>query len=260
MLLLIDSDLVSHRVGFGCESKVTEEQARFEGSTAGERIVEPVEVAIERTEALLQEIFVALGTSEARLYLTDSDGNFRKTIYPDYKANRKGKPRPVHLQAIEDYLIQSHGAVRAVGEEADDLLGISQTICWENNKESVICSIDKDLLMIPGSHYNFIKKEFTEISPEEGQYRFYTQLLMGDATDNISGCPKVGEKKAEKALQPFFGDEIGLCHAVYEQYSNAYPNLCIDELDDMITMIGQLVNIRKHVGELWQSPLSKGVL
>jgi 5'-3' exonuclease len=127
---------------------------------------------------------------------------------------------------------------------------------WEDEKEqSVIVSIDKDLLQIPGSHYNFVKSEFTEVSEEEGMFSFYIQLLMGDSTDNVSGCPGIGPKKAEKALRPFIGDEEGMYRAVVDKYTEAYPQLAEEEIEDIIITTGRLVWIRRKEGELWLPPI-----
>jgi len=246
MRVFVDGDIISHRVGYGCEKKV-----------GGEKVVEPVEVAYQRATDLLDNIMVTLGVSEFEgLYLTDSKGNFRKQVSSDYKANRVDVVRPIHLEAIEAYLLQEYGAVRAIGEEADDLLGIAQTACYEADIESVIVSVDKDLLQIPGGHYNFVKDEFTEVDEDEGLYRFYTQLLMGDMTDNVRGCPGIGEKKAEKILRSGYGDEETLYQLVFDSYSDALPDRTEKDVHQLIEINGRLVSIRKHVGEMWIPPFA----
>lgn len=64
----------------------------------------------------------------------------------------------------------------------------------------VICSVDKDLLQIPGKHYNFVKKEFCEISEIEGLRNFYKQMLIGDPADNIFGVKGIGKVKAANLI------------------------------------------------------------
>jgi hypothetical protein len=78
--------------------------------------------------------------------------------------------------------------------EADDLLGINQT------KDTIICTIDKDLRQVPGQHYNFVKDEIFTVNLQEGLLWFYTQMLTGDASDNISGIRGIGLKKAHTHL------------------------------------------------------------
>jgi hypothetical protein len=88
------------------------------------------------------------------------------------------------------------------GFEADDALALAQT------EDTIICSIDKDLLMVPGRHYNWRKEEFTDVTYESGVKWFCTQLLQGDwSTDSIIGCghleTKVYGPKAAKAGQAY---------------------------------------------------------
>lgn len=254
MVALIDGDIVAFRCAASCQSVGI-------SATTGEKeiVVLPVEIGYARVNEMMDAIIQETKASSYKVFLTDSDGNFRKTVYPEYKANRKDVARPILLKQLNDFLIQAWSALRAVGEEADDLLGIEQTRynrfeCCRTDDESIICSIDKDLHQIAGRHYNFVKKEFSEITEEEGLYFFYKQLLMGDSTDGISGCPGIGPKKAEKLLDPVTGDEEAMMQVVWETYEQCFPNLNVDELEELITVVGRVVFIRKHVGELWTIP------
>jgi DNA polymerase-1 len=78
--------------------------------------------------------------------------------------------------------------------EADDVLGILAT----KNPDTIIWSEDKDLLTIPAKHW--INGELATITEEEANYNFLFQTLVGDSTDNYSGCPTVGPKTANKLL------------------------------------------------------------
>ena len=129
-------------------------------------------------------------------------GNFRKDIYDKYKANRKDiEP---HLKAAltygHEYMIEKYSAVMANGMEADDLVAIWAAEAREMDKSYIIVGIDKDLLQIPGWHYNFVKKETQKISEDEGHLKLMLQCLTGDNSDNIPGIKGVGPKKAEKIL------------------------------------------------------------
>ena len=79
--------------------------------------------------------------------------------------------------------------------EADDALGLKQ------DSDTMICSIDKDLLMCEGNHYNFVKKEFKQVTKEEGTRFFYQQMITGDSADNILGIRGLGKVKASKLLK-----------------------------------------------------------
>ena len=153
-----------------------------------------VESALLVLDRQIQEILYVTDTQEYKIFLTGKD-NFRKILYPEYKANRKDKPKPQHLQALRTFLVENWSAVISDGCEADDLLGVNQT------NETIICSIDKDLLQIAGRHFNWVKSEFYDQSEFGGIKHFYLQLLQGDRGDNIPGIDGIGPKKAERFLE-----------------------------------------------------------
>ncbi|NBW29079.1 hypothetical protein EBR37_01720 [bacterium] len=214
MKALIDADIVAYRVA--CTLQDDDAQ----------------EFAYARTEDLVDQILVNTEATEYNLYLTGKD-NFRYTIYPEYKAHRP-KEKPVWLEAIRQYLIATFNAEVIDGMEADDALGLNQT------EDSVICSIDKDLLMIPGKHYNFVKDEFYDVTEFEGLKHFYKQCLMGDRSDNIKGIEKIGTKKADKLLA-----ECETEKHLFDAVRNAYGN------DEEFKMNAQVLWIRQKGKENW---------
>ena len=130
-------------------------------------------------------------------------GNFRHDIYPDYKANRKELDPKIKkaLNYGHKYMVDYHGAIMADGMEADDLVSIWATEQRDYGADSVIVGIDKDLLQIPGWHYNFVKKlEPSYVDPDTAHYNLMLQCLTGDSADNIPGIKGIGPKKAEKIL------------------------------------------------------------
>ena len=125
--------------------------------------------------------------------------NFRKHINPEYKANRKGGRKPLCFKAALEYCKEEYPFRQFANLEADDVIGIIATT--ENDNEYVIVSEDKDLLTIPGLHWNLKTKEIYSLSEEEADFNFFAQTLTGDAVDNYKGCPNVGKVTAEKLLQ-----------------------------------------------------------
>lgn len=112
----------------------------------------------------------------------------------EYKGNRKDARKPVYYDQVREYLIKYHDAIVLENVEADDMLAIEQS------DNTVIASIDKDLLQVPGKHYNWVKEEKVLIEPAIGLKKLYIQVLTGDSTDNIPGIPGVGPVKARKIL------------------------------------------------------------
>ena len=196
-------------------------------------------IAIYRMNELLDQILVKTDATEYRAFLTGED-NFRKQIYPEYKANRT-QPKPRHLNDCRDYAIKEFNAEAEYGLEADDLLGIHQT------EETIICSLDKDLLQIPGRHFQWAiagngwSKDDAFYMQDEvsANIQFYKQCLMGDKSDNIKGIEGIGPKKAEKILKGTIEEQ-----KLFDKVRIAYGN------DDEFLMNGSCLWIlrydRKH--------------
>ena len=142
--------------------------------------------------------------------------NFRKSLSPIYKANRVNNMTEQEQELFDaayDHLSEYWGAVAAGGQEADDLLAT-----WNTTNEGIICSIDKDLLQVPGVHYNFRKHKFTTVSEAEGSLLLHKQMLMGDTTDNIKGIPGIGPAKANKILKDVpFKDHLSAVKKAWQE-------------------------------------------
>jgi len=201
MEALIDMDLVCFR----CASSAEQDD---EG------------IAIYRLNELLDQILTKTEATSYRAFLTGKR-NFRKDIYPEYKANRKA-PKPIHLDACRDYAMQNLNAELAPdGLEADDALGINQT------DSTIICTLDKDLLQVPGKHFSWEisgkgwmrPDKFVDQTELEGYRLFYQQCLKGDTSDNVKGIEKIGEKKSAVILAPC-QTEQEMFNTVREMYGN----------------------------------------
>lgn len=212
----------------------------------------PEGIAKARMSETIGVILDITNTSHYRIFLSDSKENFRLSLFPNYKANRTKQEKPTHHEALSNYIANHWNAEIAWGEEADDALGINQT------DDTIICTIDKDLLQIPGKHFNWVTGNFKTISETEGLYRFYKQLLVGDSTDNITAkeglsCPNIGEVKAAKALEGCSTEEE-LFQTTCKLFKQACPDNSVEELSARILLTGQLVKIRQKEGEIWTLP------
>ena len=124
--------------------------------------------------------------------------NFRKSIYPNYKYNRKSKRKPVCYKPIKEWLVNNYNSAEWEGLEADDVLGILSTsnLVGENN---IVVSEDKDLLTIPGLLWR--NGELLIIKKEQADYNHLYQTLVGDTTDGYGGLKGVGHKRALEILK-----------------------------------------------------------
>jgi len=216
MLALIDADLISYPVAASCED-CTED------------------IAIARADKLIQDILDVTNATSYNAYLTGSN-NFRKVIYPEYKANRKDKPLPKHLNLLREHLVTEWKVQVTDGYEADDALGIDLT----HYPDAFVCSYDKDLDMLPGRHYNWYKNIIYDVSETEGLQSFYRSLLIGDRADNIIGVRGLGKVKAGKLIDPLTTEEemLKLTRELYQD-------------DVRYKMNAQCLWILRKEGEVW---------
>jgi DNA polymerase-1 len=158
--------------------------------------------AIQYFEELLQKILEKTEATDYILAFSDKD-NWRKSVLPTYKGNRADKRKPLLLKFMREYAQHKHQSVTLPEMEGDDVLGIWSTMPskLEPVREFIICTIDKDLKTIPGTHYNFGKDEMFEITEHQADRYHMMQTLTGDTTDGYAGCPGCGPKGAEKVLQ-----------------------------------------------------------
>lgn len=124
--------------------------------------------------------------------------NFRYKIYPDYKKNRPEK-HPI-IDVLNKYLVESFEAIEAHNAESDDYV-FSYSQLPEYKGRCIICSVDKDMLQVPGIHYDYQKNRFHIIDEETALYNLAIQMIMGDAADGIPGLRGYGPKKAEKLIR-----------------------------------------------------------
>lgn len=240
MKVLIDGDILLYRIGYSTED------------------VSPW-IARARMDETINNIMDSTGGNQFQIYLSDNTKNtHRYKISQDYKANRV-QPRPRHYEFLKIYLIEEYLAEIVAEMEADDMLGIMQD---KEGKSTIIASIDKDLLQIPGLHYDIVKHEFSEVSKWGGMKWFYSQMLIGDSSDNVKGCPGIGKIKANKLLEGCeeFNESV-MFECVLRAYIKQLPEENKESILERIRIVGQLVKIMQRPDEgLWQFPVSMEIV
>ncbi len=137
---------------------------------------------------------------------------FRDDLYADYKANRPPMPDELRsqVQPILD-AVEAMGLplLRVAGVEADDVIGTLCKNASEAGMSVLVSTGDKDLAQLVNQNVTLINtmndsrldrdgvKAKFDVFPE--QIIDYL-ALVGDASDNIPGVPKVGAKTAAKWL------------------------------------------------------------
>jgi len=208
-----------------------------------------------RVQGRINGIMEATGADSYQGYITTDDkSNFRydvATIQP-YKGNRKGKEKPRWYQQIRNFLVDHRGAIEVQGMEADDAISIAQRTSEE---ETVICSRDKDLNIVPGNHYSWAcgnqKEKPLWYQTEIGGLRcFYKQLLTGDTVDNILGLYRVGQKSTYCKDLDSIHNEFKMYTHVKEQYDKRFGSYSEKFLEEN----GRLLWMLEYEGQVWRPP------
>jgi DNA polymerase-1 len=189
MKLLIDADILLYRAAASVENEVEFEDDIWVLWTDENEAIEAFSLSVA---SLLERA----DTYGYLLCFSDSK-NFRKDILPSYKGQRTQR-KPMGFKSIRERLLKeyAHVVVSKPTLEADDCIGILAT---KFPDDYAIWSADKDLKQIPGKHLT--EDGFVDVSPEDADLFFYTQVLTGDTADNYKGCPGVGPVKAEALLR-----------------------------------------------------------
>lgn len=149
----------------------------------------------------LKEIMEHTNSSNGVVFIKGAD-NFRYQVDIAYKGNRKDTIEPEVKDRIEMlYEYAKDFCILSDNGEADDHCGITAREALDAGALYIVSHIDKDLNAIPGWHHNFRTGEIYHMDDSQA-YRFLmTQVLTGDATDNIQGLRGVGNKTAEKLIK-----------------------------------------------------------
>ena len=144
---------------------------------------------------------------------------FRSEAYAQYKAQREETPEDIRrsVPVIKEVLAAMRIPVLEVeGFEADDVIGTLAKKAGQEGVKTYMLTPDKDYGQLVGGNVVMYRPRHGggyETLDADGVCAKYgisstAQVidllgLMGDAADNIPGCPGVGEKTAVKLLQQF---------------------------------------------------------
>ena len=153
---------------------------------------------------------------------------FRHEAYEQYKAQREETPEAIRLSVpiIKD-IIRAYRIpiLEVAGYEADDVIGTLATEAGQQGITTYMMTPDKDYGQLVSENVFMYRPKhtggFEVMGIEQVKAKFDIQStqqvidmlgLMGDASDNIPGCPGVGEKTAQKLISEFGSIENLLEH------------------------------------------------
>ena len=159
-----------------------------------------------------------------------SGPTFRHEAYEQYKAQREETPEVIRLSVpiIKDIIRAYRIPILEVqGFEADDVIGTLATQAGKQGIPTYMMTPDKDYGQLVSENVYMYRpkygdKEFDIMGVEEVKAKFNITSplqvidmlgLMGDSSDNIPGCPGVGEKTAQKLIAEYGSIENLLEHS-----------------------------------------------
>ncbi|MCL2678317.1 MAG: DNA polymerase I, partial [Clostridiales bacterium] len=215
--LLIDGSSLIHRAFYALPLLRTS-QGEFSNAVYGLTV-------------MLNKILDSMAPDYVAVCFDKSRQTFRKEMAADYKATRQATPSELKSQfATAKEVINALGLAweELEGYEGDDLLGTLAASAEREGLDAYVLSGDRDVLQLIDDHtmVYLTKKGIGEMELwDREKVREHYNLspaqlidlkgLMGDASDNISGVPGVGEKTALKLLHQF-GDIENLLSALEE--------------------------------------------
>ena len=168
----------------------------------------------------LEDVLKKEAPSHIGVAFDPSGPTFRHEAYEQYKAQREETPEAIRLSVpiIKD-IIRAYRIpiLEVAGYEADDVIGTLATEAGKQGITTYMMTPDKDYGQLVSENVFMYRpkygdKEFEVMGVEQVKEKFKitspTQVidmlgLMGDSSDNIPGCPGVGEKTAQKLIEQF---------------------------------------------------------
>ncbi len=209
----------------------------------------------------LEEVLKKENPTHIGVAFDPSGPTFRHEAYEKYKAQREETPEAIRLSVpiIKDIIRAYRIPILEVsGFEADDVIGTLATEADKKGITTYMMTPDKDYGQLVTDHVFMYRpkygdKEFEILGVEQVKAKFDISSpaqvidmlgLMGDASDNIPGCPGVGEKTAQKLIAEFGSVENLLQHT--DQLKGALKTK-VETNKEMITFSKFLATIKIDV-------------
>ena len=230
-LVIVDGHSLIYRSFMAFQGSASQKALEFSVKRTGE-----ITTAVYGFTSTLLSVLSMVEPTHLAVALDAPEKTFRHEKDATYKATRAAMPDELKTQAarIRQVLDAFNMPVFVEpGYEADDVLGTLARQARELGVETVLVTLDSDLLQLvePGVAV-FMYRPYIKAAPavtydENGVRERYglepAQIpdykgLKGDPSDNIPGVPGIGEKTATKLLQQF-----GTIEAIYARIDEVTP-------------------------------------
>ena len=167
----------------------------------------------------LEEVKTLFSPTHLAVAFDPAGKTFRHEIYEPYKAQRQETPEDIRksVPVIKDIIRAYNIPILEVEHyEADDVIGTAASRFASADTEVYMLTPDKDYGQLVGQNIWMLRPmkggTFEKLGPDEINAKYGIDSpkkvidllgLMGDSSDNIPGCPGVGEKTAVTLIKQF---------------------------------------------------------
>lgn len=168
---------------------------------------------------VLEEILKTESPSHIAVAFDPSGPTFRHEAYEEYKAQREATPEDIKLSVpIIKQIVAAYNIpiLEVPGFEADDVIGTISKLAEQSDFNVYMLTPDKDYAQLVSDKVFIYRPrhgggyETLDVQGVKDKWGISSPSqvidllgLMGDSSDNIPGCPGVGEKTAVKLLNDF---------------------------------------------------------
>ena len=205
--LLVDADFIKYHVPYFCYNDYG---LNDKGRVDLELLQETTDKVIaELTDIFLFKDYIYIFSGKKKNGYRDKIAQLR-----EYKGKRRSR-EPLYASVFDDmdavmyYIVTKYKTIYEPTLEADDVISYVY-----NKDKHVIYSKDKDLMQIPGYHYDIKKNDIIEVSEDDAYMMLIKQVMIGDSTDGIMGLHRYGIKKYEKDFKLMLTPEEAYKRAV----------------------------------------------
>lgn len=248
MYAILDFKAVIKHTYYGCDDK----EALFCEQT-GRRFATWKAAANSFISRYIEPILTE--TSPRFLWVAHDMGrDYRKAIYPDYKANRdKVERSPIEVEQIQLLEVWAKRFLTALGAtqigvkgvEADDVIA---WLCQGISEYKSVYTVDGDLVQLANDKTTvYLKNEpyFAEGEYQGVPYHLISlaKSITGDSSDNYPGIKGLGAKKIEKLLADYGVDGVEQLQEIVDTGNVEMLDEAIAETEDKI-----LIKLREEFG------------
>lgn len=208
----------------------------------------------------LEEVKTLFSPTHMAVAFDPAGKTFRHEIYEPYKAQRQETPEDIRksVPVIKDIIRAYNIPILEVEHyEADDVIGTAASRFASADTEVYMLTPDKDYGQLVGQNIWMLRPmkggTFEKLGPAEVNAKYGIDDpkqvidllgLMGDSSDNIPGCPGVGEKTAVTLIKQFGGIDALLSGK--DQLKGALKNKVTDN-EQQILLSRDLATIRTDI-------------